>query len=394
MQSILNQMPSTSLGHKVAHCIIIATYNNDKTLQSVITRTLAVCKDVIIINDGSTDNTPSILNNNPAVHLISYQINRGKGHALSLGFKKAMELGFDYAITIDSDGQHYPEDIPKLVDKLQANVGKLIMGSRNMSQADVPNKSSFGNKFSNFWFWAETGIKLSDTQTGFRAYPLKKMSNMYFFTQKFEFEIEIIVRLAWHNVQFAEVPVRVNYPKDRVSHFRPFKDFARISVLNTVLVVLAYLFYLPRLIVLNFSAKKIGAKLKTEFLKDINHPFKLASAVGLGLFFGILPIWGFQMMTAFAVASYFKLNKALVLLVSNISIPPMIPLIVFVSFKLGSWFVKEPVSFVAINQVDSQTIYLQLKQYIIGSSLLAVFLGLVGFAIVLFISVLTKWKRK
>ncbi len=387
-------MPPLSHVHNLSYCIIIATFNNDKTLSDVLERALVISKNIIIINDGSTDRTASVLQQFTGITILGYEVNMGKGHALALGFKKAIELGFDYGVTIDSDGQHYPEDIPRLVEKLETNIGSLIMGSRNMAQADVPRKSSFGNKFSSFWFWAETGIKLSDTQTGFRAYPLKYLANKRFFTKKFEFEIEIIVRLAWANVKFKEVPVRVNYPEDRVSHFRPIKDFARISVLNTVLVILAYLFYLPRLIITNFSVKKIREKLKAEFLKDINHPFKLASAVGLGLFFGILPIWGFQMMVAFAIASYFKLNRALVLMVSNISIAPMIPVIVFASFKLGAFFVKKPVLFVAISQVDSQIIYLQLKQYVIGSTLLAIFLGLIGFAVVLLISLGIRYKRK
>ncbi len=387
-------MPFINLSNKISHCIIIATYNNDKTLDSVITRTLAVCSDVIIINDGSTDATSSILQNYPNIHLISYNVNVGKGYALALGFKKALELGFDYAISIDSDAQHYPEDIPKLVDKLREDPGKVIMGSRNMSQADVPSKSSFGNKFSNFWFWAETGITLSDTQTGFRAYPLENIKNMQFFTSKFEFEIEVIVRLAWQNVKFAEVPVKVDYPKDRVSHFRPFKDFGRISVLNTVLVILAYLFYLPRLIIQNFSLQNFFNKLKTEFLKDIKHPLKLAFAVGLGLFFGILPIWGFQMMAAFTVASYLKLNRALVLLVSNISIPPFIPIIIYASFELGAIFVENRVYLFDLESITKSTIHLHFKQYLVGAVFLSIVLAFAGFISTLLLAVFAKKIKK
>jgi len=375
-------MPSISSNKEIRYCIIVPTYNNENTLRQVLAQVLNLATDVIVVNDGSTDSTSSIIADFPSLQVVCYPKNIGKGNALKLGFRKAIELGNEYAITIDSDGQHYPADIPKLIEKIKEEPGKLIMGSRNMEQAGIPDKSSFGNKFSNFWFWAETGITLSDTQTGFRAYPLQKIKNMLFFTQKFEFEIEVIVRLAWKNVKFVEVPVKVDYPKDRVSHFRPFKDFARISVLNTFLFTLALLFFLPRLLITNFSLKKLWSNLKQEFLKDLNHPNKLSFAVGLGLLFGILPIWGFQMMAAFAVASYFKLNRAIVLIVSNISIPPMIPLIVFVSFKLGAWFVSEPVSFVSISEVGLQTIYLQIRQYVIGASVLAAGLAIIGFFVV------------
>lgn len=375
-------MPSIISNKEIRYCVIVPTYNNENTLRQVLTQILNVTPDVIVVNDGSTDSTSSIIADFSGIQVVSYPKNIGKGNALKLGFRKAIDFGYEYAITIDSDGQHYPDDIPKMVKRIEEEPGKLIMGSRNMEQEGIPGKSSFGNKFSNFWFWAETGITLSDTQTGFRAYPLQKISSMLFFTQKFEFEIEVIVRLAWKNVKFAEVPVKVDYPEDRVSHFRPVKDFARISVLNSFLFTLAILFFLPRLFIINFSIKKLWSNLKQEFLKDLNHPNKLSFAVGLGLFFGILPIWGFQMMAAFAVASYFKLNRAIVLIVSNISIPPMIPLIVFVSFKIGALFVTEPVSFELLAEVDSQTIYLQIRQYVIGSSVLAASLAIIGFFVV------------
>ena len=120
--------------------------------------------------------------------------------ALRNAFKKAHQLGFDYAITIDSDGQHYPENLP---DFLQASIEQpdaLIMGARNMDQEGVPTKSSFGNKFSSFWFYIETGIKLPDTQTGYRLYPINEIVKKKYFTNKFEFEIEVIVKMAWRFV--------------------------------------------------------------------------------------------------------------------------------------------------------------------------------------------------
>lgn len=377
-------MPNITLDNKntpQSYCVIVPTYNNCKTLRKVLSEVIAIHTSVIVVNDGSTDNTAEIIADFPSVTAIQYAQNKGKGNALKLAFRKASELGFDYAVTIDSDGQHYPNDIPKLVTCFENNPGHIIMGSRNMKQSGIPGKSSFGNSFSNFWFWAETGNKLSDTQTGFRAYPLKPIEGMRFYTKKFEFEIEILVRLAWKNVKFTEVPIKVEYPEDRVSHFRPFKDFTRISILNTVFVILALLFYLPRLFVLNFSFKKGWDKLKFEFTKDLNHPMKLSMAVALGLFFGILPIWGFQMIAAFSIASYYKLNRALVLIISNISIPPMMPLIIYGSFKFGALFVEEPIYLVALSEVDSETIYLQLKQYFIGATLLAITLSILGFLI-------------
>ncbi len=365
--------------HSISWCVIVPTYNNARTLEKVLTEVLRITGNVVVVNDGSTDDTSNILAKFPQIRVIEFSHNKGKGVALREGFRLAGGLGYDYAVTIDSDGQHHPEDIPALVKCFRSEPGKMVMGSRNMQQEGVPAKSSFGNSFSNFWFWAETGIKLSDTQTGFRAYPLKAVNKLKYFTKRFEFEIEVIVRLAWMNVKFCEVPVSVDYPEDRVSHFRPFKDFVRISILNTILFFSALAFFLPRLFLLNFSLKRIFGVLKTEMLKDRDHPVKLSLAVATGLFFGIFPVWGFQMAIAFAVASVLKLNRVVVLLVSNISIPPMIPFIIYFSFKFGALFVANPVSLILDSSIDITTIYLQLRQYIIGAVLLSVTAAVLGF---------------
>jgi len=111
-----------------------------------------------------------------------------------------------------------------------------------MEQEGIPRKSSFGHKFSNFWFWVETGIKLSDTQSGYRLYPLTELKKIHFFMRKFEFEIEAIVRAAWRGIPVISVPINVVYaPKEtRVSHFRPIRDFTRISIMNTFWFLLPY----------------------------------------------------------------------------------------------------------------------------------------------------------
>ena len=202
----------------------------------------------VIVNDGSTDRTAEILNGFSLVSQVSYSKNRGKGFALRQGFKKAAELGYDYAITIDSDGQHFASDLPSFLGALEKSPGSLFIGARNMNQSGVPAKSSFGNRFSNFWFKVETGIRLPDTQSGYRLYPVGRLKNMHFFTRKYEFEIEVIVRAAWKGIPVKPVPVSVFYPEpgERISHFRPFWDFTRISLLNTVLVGIAFLYIWPR----------------------------------------------------------------------------------------------------------------------------------------------------
>lgn len=227
-------------------CIILPTYNNHSTIEQVIKSALEQTSHVIVVNDGCTDNSLSLIEKYP-VQLITYRKNQGKGYALRQGFKHALQQGYEYAITIDTDGQHFPEDCIHFFKKLETNAGALMIGSRDLSHENVPNKSTFGRAFSNFWFKVETGKDMPDTQSGFRLYPIYRYKNTHFFTKKFEFEIEIIVRSAWKNIQIIAVPVNVFYPskEERITHFRPFKDFFRISILNTILVFIVFFYIKP-----------------------------------------------------------------------------------------------------------------------------------------------------
>ncbi|MGC3948598.1 MAG: glycosyltransferase family 2 protein [Chryseolinea sp.] len=232
--------------HKI--CVLIPTYNNAQTLERVVNDVLSYTEQLIVVNDGSTDSTSRILEQFSDVRKVSYEKNRGKGYALRTGFAFALSEGFDYAITMDSDGQHFAADLPSLLTAFKEIPEAIIVGARNMDQTTVPGKSSFGNKFSNFWFWVTTGIRMQDTQSGYRLYPIRRMRNINFHTRKFEFEIEVLVRSSWDGIPVVNVPVKVFYPEKgkRITHFRPFKDFTRISILNTVLVTIALLYIKPR----------------------------------------------------------------------------------------------------------------------------------------------------
>jgi len=352
-------------------CIILPTYNNAGTLEDVLERILAVDSGarIIVVNDGSTDKTDQILNKfKDTVRVITNEVNRGKGFSLVRGFRAAVESGFENAITIDSDGQHYPEDIPLMVEKAKENSGVVIMGSRNMNQQGVPGKSSFGNKFSNFWFKLETWITLPDTQTGFRIYPLLPMKKMRFFTKKFEFEIEVIVRLAWKGVEFTPVPIRVKYyNENRVTHFRPARDFFRISVLNSILVLVALLYYYPK----KFFSRNTLILIRQEAIKPDESNLRKSVSLAFGCFMGIVPIWGFQLLVGIPLALLFRMNKVLFIVAANISIPPMIPFIVYASLLMGQQFIDGEIDHSAILSFSLADIENNVKQYFVGACILA-----------------------
>ncbi|MEO7313084.1 MAG: DUF2062 domain-containing protein [Chitinophagaceae bacterium] len=360
-------------------CVVIPTYNNATTLGAVIESVSEYTRHIIAVNDGSTDTTKEIAASFPLVQLISYEPNVGKGWAMRKAFAYAGEKGYQYAITIDSDGQHFANDLPVFLEKLPLEPNAIIIGARNMDQASVPGGSSFGNKFSNFWFKVETGINCPDTQSGYRLYPLEPLKKMRFFTRKYEFEIEVLVRAAWKGVKVASVPVTVYYPPaaERVSHFRPFKDFFRISVLNTLLVLIAFLYIKPRNFFRTIFIKKNLKQLLNEHLYNPNHSAQYkAVSIAFGVFMGIIPIWGFQLVAAVFLAILFRLNKALVIIAANISIPPMIPILIFASYKAGAfWMGNYAMELDYKSSISLDAIKNNLQQYIYGSITLAIVAG-------------------
>ena len=227
-------------------CAVIPTYNNGGTVAEVVRRVLQQGLPVIVVDDGSTDGTQDALKGLD-IKILRHSQNRGKGIALRTGLEEARRLGYRHALTIDADGQHDPSDTPALV--AAAAPRTLVVGSRNIAAEGMSSGSTFANRFSNFWFTLQTAHKLPDTQTGFRIYPLEDLPSLKLLTARYEAELTLLVFSAWKGLKLVPVPVKVYYPEDRVSHFRPFADFFRISVLNTVLCVLALLYGYPRMLI-------------------------------------------------------------------------------------------------------------------------------------------------
>ena len=226
-------------------CALIPTYNNAGTIVDVVRRVHQYMRDIIVVVDGSTDDSYALLQNiGFPLTIVQHDRNRGKGAALVSGFRKALDLGYDFALTIDGDGQHYPEDIPLILHAHDVHPNALIVGSRQFTDDNMPGKSKFANRFSNFWFALQTTIHLPDTQTGMRLYPLHQLYGLGILTSRYEAELELLVFAAWHNVPLVPVPIRVYYPpkEERVSHFVPARDFTRISILNCFLCIGALLF--------------------------------------------------------------------------------------------------------------------------------------------------------
>ena len=361
-------------------CIIIPTFNNDKTLEQVIRDVLEYSEEIIVVNDGATDQTPAILKKYSSLRIINIPKNKGKGNALQLGFHYASKQGFRYAITIDSDGQHYADDLPKFLEKIEQEPDSVIIGARNMDHDSVPGTSSFGHKFSIFWFRIETGHKLPDIQSGYRLYPLEKMESIRFFGKKYEFEVEALVRLSWKDVNIVSVPVKVYYaPKgERVSHFRKFEDFTRVSIANTLLVFIALLWINPFRFVKALRKKSIKRFIQEYIINSHDSNMRIAASVTVGVFIGVLPVWGFQMLIAYGTAYFLKLNRFITVTASNISMPPMLPFILFLSYITGGLIVGYNKHVVKYSSGMTLTwIKANLLQYLVGSFVFGILAAIV-----------------
>src|SRR5690606_37082592 len=128
------------------------------------------------------------------------------------------------------------------------------------------------------------------------------------------------------------------------------KDFTRISVLNTYLVTLALLYYIPLRFLKSLTAENIKAFIKKNFFDETEPAYKKALSIGFGVFMGIFPVWGYQLIIGISLSHLLKLNKAIFILAAHISIPPMIPFIIYGSYRLGAFFVKNPQNDILFSQ--------------------------------------------
>lgn len=356
--------------------IAIPTYNNAGTLGQVLDRTATLELPVLVVNDGATDDTPAILAQRPWVLVVAYPQNRGKAYAIGRALAYAAQQGYDQLVTLDSDGQHYPEDIPLLLDAAQQHPGALLVGARDLRADNMPGQNSFANRFSNFWYRLETGIELQDTQSGFRLYPVAPLRGIRTLWNRYEGELELLIRAAWSGVPVRNVPVRVYYPprEERVSHFRPFKDFFRISVLNSFAVLVSMLVYWPWRCLQFFAAGDLKSFVRTKVFPADESVGRIAGSVALGAFMGIFPVWGYQMLLATLLAHLLRLNKAIAIIASNISFPPMIPLILWGSCATGAWILNKPLG-QGLGTITLESVWQILELYLLGSVVLACIAG-------------------
>ncbi|MGE4130733.1 MAG: DUF2062 domain-containing protein [Bdellovibrionales bacterium] len=302
-------------------CVVIPTYNNPETIGAVVLDVLRSTPfPILLVDDGSDNPAESMLYawevrqamEQGRLRLHRFESNQGKGMGLRFAIHDLAARGFTHMLTMDGDGQHQASQITCLIEQAKDHPWDLIIGHRRLHGDSVPGISKFGRRFSNFWVRYQTGLAVRDSQSGFRLYPLFPLQNYQFFTRRYDFEIEVLIRLIWHHVGVREVDIDVHYPEGeaRVSHFHKFWDNARISILNTVLVIVS-------------------------LLRSHKQPREVAWATAIGVFIGATPFYGLHTLIVAGAAFLLRMNAVAMFLGSQISIPPLAPLLVLGSVYVG-----------------------------------------------------------
>lgn len=357
-------------------CVLIPCYNHPATVGAVARAALSH-GPVIVVDDGSTVALPEL----PGCTVVRLERNGGKAAALRAGFQRATELGFTHAITMDADGQHFAEDLPKFLAAAQIQSDAYLVGVRDLVAAGCPKHRQRSNRISTFWYRVETGIRLADTQCGFRCYPLALVQRLKVKSGRYAYELEFMVRAAWVGTSIVAVPVKCSYApvQTGISHFRTVRDFVHITNMNILLVLQSWFVPESLRVAWSYGEHKTFRTTLREFFTDHAHdPMHMSLAVGLGLFFGILPVWGLQTVIALALAHRFRLNMAITLMACNISLPPMVPFLLYAGTAMGHWLFTGELLTIALSDMTMARARGFVWEWLVGSMVLAVVGSVVG----------------
>lgn len=379
--------------------VVLPTFNNARTVGAIIARVLETGLPTIVVDDGCTDSTNQVLEKfENRIQIVRHRRNRGKGAALRSGFVAALAAGRSHAVTLDTDGQLNPEQIPEFIEASGSNPAALVIGVRDIHASDYPARSRIGRSISNFLVLLESGTKVADSQCGFRVYPLGLTQAVKCSTGHFGFETEIVTRSAWARCKFVEIPVTCTYspPGGRVTHFRPFVDSLRAALMHARLIGRAFWpwghakwpvdqtrhRFTWRHVWNWISPRQAWKQLRRQEIG----PTRVAVGVGIGVLIANLPIYPGQTLASLYTARRLRLNPLSVILGNQISTPPINFALIGVAIMVGHFIIHG--SWPALSWLDVRHIHLWrtaeafILDWIIGGIVLGLLLGAAAFGIV------------
>jgi len=209
-------------------CAVLPFYNEEKNIEKVTEQTLNFVDLIIAVNDGSTDNSAEKISHLENVILINHDKNTGKGAALRTGFIKSMELGSEFTLTLDADGQHEPGLIPKFLERLKDY--DIVIGNRLHDMKTMPLPRRLSNKLTSKLLSAKTGLKIFDSQSGFRAFRTEVLEKILPENNGFEAESEMIIKAARKNLKigFVNIPTIYGNDESKMESVKAIKGFIKI----------------------------------------------------------------------------------------------------------------------------------------------------------------------
>jgi glycosyltransferase involved in cell wall biosynthesis len=355
--------------------LVVPVYNNRDTVRAVVEECRALMKNVLVVDDGSTDTDVSSLLTGLDVAVIKHPVNKGKGRAILTASRFVEEHGGDYMITIDADGQHLAGDAAKFFSLIDDAHPAIIIGSRDFNTANVPASSRFGRSFANFWLRVETGRVVDDCQSGFRAYPVRYLNQMTFKGERYDFEAEVLAKAIWAGLEIKTVPIEVRYPKpeERVSSFKPVLDNLRLTAIHSMLVGRRLLPWPHKKLVRDGNAFDASLlrhpwKVMRMLIMEQATPEGLAMSAAVGMLLAVLPLLFVHSLVILYVSLRLNLNKIVALNVQHLAVPPFIPAVcIEVGFYLrhGEWLTN--LSFKTVFEQFGSRLY----EWFLGSLIIA-----------------------
>lgn len=323
--------------------VVAPTFNNSGHVVGVLTRVLRHGFPLIVVDDGSTDTTSSLLSAFAAgrqdrVIVLRHRSNRGKAAALRYAFAVAAEHGFTHAVSIDTDGQLDPDEIPMMLEASRRQPFALVVGTRDFHKPGYPARSRLGRRISNHLVRIESGVRIGDSQCGMRVYPVAFTQAVKCRSQRFGFETEIIARAGWAGCPVVEVPVTCRYlpAGERVSHFKPLRDSLRALRMHGRLVCRAlcpwsHTQWPGELVAVNAEESLLKHTLQwispRQAWQQLRHDHSgramFATGLALGVFIANLPLYGLQTVMCLYAAKRLHLHPVSVVAGSQVSTPPV-----------------------------------------------------------------------
>lgn len=361
-------------------CIILFSRSGGKELLRLVDSLLAHTEDIVLFGNANQLDVLQKAKIDKQLRFITLQ--KHPYYWQKLSFDYARNYGYEYALWLEDIQSLQPATLSLFLDELDENPGTLLVGDCSQSAALELKNAPFYHRCSHVSFSFKTGLQLNALTSAYRLYPIREMSDIRYASRGAGFEREALVKAAWKNIAIKNIPIEEEPQQvtpQKLSFSASLRRFSQLSLLNTYLVSLALFYYAPLRLFKIISKENIQAFINKNFFDRSEPIHTKALSIAFGVFMALSPFIGLQLLLGIPLAHFMKLNKALFVTAANINIPPVIPFLMWGSFKLGAVFVEQAKSDLFLSQeITLEALKENFLQYGIGALILATVSALVS----------------